>query len=362
MRRTPAALAAALILAAGCGSGPEPEPAEPPPTEAPPTEAAPPTTTDAEEDDCRFHSGYWTARGFSPEEAEEAKEIARSHFRSFGYDPCPYPLEKLKADLATLEADEAEAARPAPEPPPSTAPAAEDTGPAEEAAATVEEAAGPAEVFAEEGELGVEFVTIPPGEPVDAPPPSEPEAEARDCVVGEDDNECERLSELVQGCLAEGKTEAECGIVGAGDNPAPTGTIIDYGSNEHEGGWNHPPQLKALPTKAGEPLDWDTLIDAGSTDIIGRPWTVPITVGVGTVFHNTYTTWVVTHILEAASVSALFEDGDGEWLVYLCYKADDTRYYAEATSEDGERYRVVDVDHVIDGGCPAAPADYWASG
>ena len=57
MRRTPAALAAALILAAGCGSGPEPaEPTEPAAAQAAATTTAAPPTITAAADDCTVYN------------------------------------------------------------------------------------------------------------------------------------------------------------------------------------------------------------------------------------------------------------------------------------------------------------------
>ena len=183
MRRTATALAAALALyAAGCGGGEEAAPEEPAAAAPASTTAAPATTATPVSDDCTDRS-YWTSRGYSRAVAEIATAHAGYFLQWTDIDPCQY------TDPAALEAAKdkhrapygdapdtaaaAEAATPPPEPPPSTgavvgapppstAPDAEDTG--------------PAEVFAEEGELGVVAVTIPPDQPVEPPePPPEPE-------------------------------------------------------------------------------------------------------------------------------------------------------------------------------------------
>ena len=347
MRRATAALTAALIFAAGCGGGAEPVPGVPAPAPAD-TEAPPPATTTAEpvSDDCADRS-YWTSRGYSRAVAEIATAHAGYFLQWTDIDPCQY------TDPAALEAAKdkhrapygdapdtaaaAEAATPPPEPPPSTgavvgapppstAPDAEDTG--------------PDEVYAEEGELGVVAVPLEEDQPDEIPetPPEPEQPEARDCLDGEDDNECERLGRQVRDCLNEGKTAAECGIVDADNTP-----IIDYGSNEHgEEAHGHPPPLAALPPASG--TVHGVLEDLADPDADG-PWgdarmTVPLAIEVGDEF--------LGDVYEGERLRGRvtrpprqYGDGPGRWTVYMCVVSQQSEELGyDAFREDDGSFRL----------------------
>ena len=377
-RHTATALLAAVfvLLAAGCGNNPPDSPADgpgPADTATPITVFTPDTAAGggaaavsrSEPDGC-WDAGSLIAEGWDPLAARRAENDART-FPNYpalaDADPCDFDtFEALEAALqqaqaikeAPAKAAAEQAARPGPEPPPDTASAPGAGVPSTKPAAETGE---PSEVFAEEGELGTVTVTIPPGQPPEPDPGPAPGPEARDCADGGDDNECERLGGLVQDCLADGKTEAECGIVGAGDNPPPTGTIVDYGSNEHEAG-GHPPPLAALPPASGTVHGvLEDLADPGADG----PWgdarmTVPLSVEAGDEFlGDEYGGERLRG--RVTRPPRRYGDGPGDWTVYMCWTLTTEEAGYDAFREDDGRFRLNTWSgfSVPDNPCPSEP-------